>query len=98
MATMNLLHQQRRFQKGKQLSDHCLRMMQPSKKAKCIPPASSTSHGEECVITAAHRPAVPQTEWRDYRYYPIDRQWQMQKCEQLGLHCLTDKMEGQISH
>jgi len=57
-----------------------------SKKTKCISPTSSASHGEECVITAVHRPAAPQTEWRDYRYYPIDREWQMQKCAQLGLH------------
>jgi len=57
-----------------------------SKKTNCIPSTSSTSCDEECMITAVHRPAVPQTERRDYRDYPIDREWQMQKCEQLGLH------------
>jgi len=48
-----------------------------SKKTKCIPPTSLTSRGDECVITAVHRPAVPQTEWRDYRYYSIDREWKL---------------------
>ena len=56
-----------------------------SKKTACIPSTSSSSHGEECVITAVHRSAVPQTEWKDYRYYPIDTEWQRQKCTQLGL-------------
>ena len=55
------------------------------KKKASISPTSSTSHGEECVITAVRRPEVPQTEWSDYRYYPIDAEWQRQKCTQLGL-------------
>jgi len=31
------------------------------------------------------RPEVPQTKWKDYRYYPVDAERQWQKCTQLGL-------------
>ena len=31
------------------------------------------------------RPAVPRYEWADYRYHPVDEDWQRQACELLGI-------------
>ena len=34
---------------------------------------------------AVERPAAPQYEWLDYRYYPVDQAWQRQACDLLGI-------------
>ena len=36
-------------------------------------------------ITSVEVPLVLQTEWTDYRYFPIDEEWQRQACRLLNL-------------
>ena len=55
------------------------------KKSDRAPSTGSRSASGDCEITAVERPTAPRTEWRDYRYYPVDVDWQRQKCTQLGL-------------
>ena len=37
------------------------------------------------MITTVQRAFAPRTEWADYRYYPVDEEWQKQACRTLGL-------------
>jgi len=34
---------------------------------------------------AVDRPSVSQFKWADYRYYPVDEEWQRQTCDLLGI-------------
>ena len=48
--------------------------------------ASSVPHSEDWGgITSVELPRVLQTEWPDYRYFPIDEEWQRQTCRLLNL-------------
>ena len=49
----------------------------PAKKRKVI--------DKDCEVVAAHRPVVPLYEWGNYRYYPVDEEWQRHACELLGI-------------
>ena len=39
---------------------------------------------KDCVLTGFDMPLV-RTEWPEYRYYPVDEEWQRNACRQLGL-------------
>ena len=60
----------------------------PVKRKKC--PTSNTT---DCVVTGVDMPLL-RTEWPEYRYYPVDEEWQNYACRQLGLtfirpfHCV----------
>ena len=51
--------------------------------------ASTSSNVVTCEdwggITAIDRPMALRTEWRDYRYFPIDETWQREACRLLNL-------------
>ena len=44
-----------------------------------------TTSDNDCEVMAIHRSVVPQYEWADYRYYPVDEEWQIRTCDLLGL-------------
>ena len=47
---------------------------------------SNIGNGEDWGgIVAVERPVTLQTEWRNYRYFPIDEEWQRQACRLLNL-------------
>ena len=46
---------------------------------------ASTKAKKDCEVVHVHRPTVSRTEWPEYRYYPIDEEWQRQTCRTLGL-------------
>ena len=54
----------------------------PVKKRKC----DITT--KECVITGFDMPVV-RTQWPEYRYYPVNEEWQHNACRQLGLRFVT---------
>ena len=39
---------------------------------------------EDCALTGFDMPVV-RTEWPEYRYFPVDEEWQSNACRQLGL-------------
>ena len=43
-----------------------------------------TTTTKDCVVTGFDMPVV-HTEWPEYRYYPVDDEWQHNACRQLGL-------------
>ena len=43
-----------------------------------------TTTTKDCVVTGFDMPVV-RTEWPEYRYYPVDNEWQHNACRQLGL-------------
>ena len=43
-----------------------------------------TTTTKDCVVTGFDMPVVC-TEWPEYRYYPVDDEWQHNVCRQLGL-------------
>ena len=47
--------------------------------------ASTTSTDKDSEVVHVDRPTVPQSEWPEYRYYPVDEEWQRQACSLLGL-------------
>jgi len=51
--------------------------------------APITSHdivvNKDLTITTVENAFAPRTEWADYRYYPVDEEWQKQACTTLGL-------------
>ena len=66
---------------------------EPKAKRRCYVPKSAPSakkrkvadDNKDCEVVGVHRPAAPQYEWSDYRYYPADEAWQRQACELLGI-------------
>ena len=54
-------------------------------KSDKVLPTGSTPLSRNCKITAVDKPSMAITEWRDYRYHPVDVDWQRQKSSQLGL-------------
>ena len=54
-------------------SDH------PVKKCKVM------TNDHDCEVVAIDRSVVPQYEWRHYRYYPVNEEWQRRACELLGI-------------
>ena len=44
-----------------------------------------TTSDHDCEVVAVDRPVVPQYEWRNYRYYPVNEEWQRCACELLGI-------------
>ena len=61
----------------------------PQKRFKDKCKTAITSHDiavdKDLMITTVQRAFVPRTEWADYRYYPVDEEWQKQACRTLGL-------------
>ena len=54
--------------------------------SKKIRASSNVVHNEDWGgITSVEVPLVLQTEWTDYRYFPIDEEWQRQACRLLNL-------------
>ena len=39
---------------------------------------TSCSRNNDCAIARVDRPRVPRSEWPDYRYYPVNVEWQRQ--------------------
>ena len=39
----------------------------------------------DCEVVAVDRPIVPRYEWRNYRYYLVNEEWQRRTCELLGI-------------
>ena len=57
-----------------------------SKKVRVTSASSTVVHNEDWGgITSVECPLVLQTEWTDYRYFPIDEEWQRQACRLLNL-------------
>ena len=46
---------------------------------------------KDCVVTGFDMPLV-RTEWPEYRYYPVDEEWQHNTCNQLGLRFVRSFM------
>ena len=47
---------------------------------------SNVVHNEDWGgITSVELPLVLQTKWTNYRYFPIDEEWQIQACRLLNL-------------
>ena len=55
------------------------------KSTKSTTRGASTKAEKDCEVVHVHRPTVSRTEWPEYRYYPIDEEWQRQTCRTLGL-------------
>jgi len=45
-------------------------------KSDCSTKKVKFSGDKDCEIVAVDRPSVSQFEWADYRYYPVDEEWQ----------------------
>ena len=57
-----------------------------SKKVRITSASSTVVHNEDWGgITSVERPLALQTEWPDYRYFPVDEEWQRQTCSLLNL-------------
>ena len=75
----------------KQQQKACPQLPQAGKhdKGSCsnkICTSSNVVHNEDWSgITSVEVPLVLQTEWTDYRYFPIDEEWQRQACRLLNL-------------
>ena len=54
-----------------------------SKKIRVTSASSTVAHNED--ITSVERPLALQTEWPDYRYFPVDEEWQQHTCRLLNL-------------
>ena len=44
-----------------------------------------TTSNHDCEVVAVDRPVVPRYEWRNYRYYPVNEEWQRRACELLEI-------------
>ena len=51
---------------------------------KTVPRSKKAKDGD-CEVVGVERPSAPQYEWTNYRYYPVDVEWQRQACELLGI-------------
>ena len=47
--------------------------------------SKATSVDSDCEVVAVDRPVAPRYEWTDYRYYPVNEDWQRQACELMGI-------------
>lgn len=55
----------------------------------------SANAGKDCEVVHVDRPTVSRTEWPEYRYFPIDEDWQRQTCRILGLR-LSGNFNGRM--
>ena len=47
-----------------------------------------TKSNKDCEVVAVDRPVMPRYEWSDYRYYPVNEEWQRRACDLLGIQFL----------
>ena len=65
--------------KAKMQTDDTLNSIHVAKKAKV------TCVENDCNIISVERPVASRHEWTDYRYHPVNEDWQRRACELLGI-------------
>ena len=65
--------------KAKKQTDDKLNSIHVAKKAKV------TCVENDCNIISVERPVASRHEWTDYRYHPVNEDWQRRACELLGI-------------